>query len=71
LPKRTLSFYWQPKFLRSPFLSPHGLPVYAKDLALAYANASSQSSSIFPPRRCCDIRVYSYFELSASESDNH
>jgi hypothetical protein len=69
--RQTLPFYRHPGFLRSPSLSPRGLPVYAEDLALAYANASSDSSSnSLSPRRSYDPRVYSYFELSASESED-
>ncbi len=64
LPRQTLPFYQHPRFFRSPSTSPHGLPVYAKDLALAYANASSNSSSIsLSPYRSYDPRVCSYFHI--------
>ncbi len=70
-PRRTLPFYRHPGFLRSPSLSPCGLPIYAEHLALAYVDASSDSSSIsLSPHRSYDPRVCSYFELSASESDD-
>ena len=70
-PRQSLPFYRHRGFLRSPSLSPRGLPIYAEDLALAYANASSDSSSCsLSPHRSFDPRVCSYFELSASESDD-
>jgi len=70
-PRQTLPFYRHSGFFRSPSLSPHGLPIYVEDLALAYANASSNSSSIsIFPRRSYDPRVYFYFELSASKLDD-
>lgn len=45
--------------------------MYAEALAQTYADDSSSSSSISPsPRRYYDTRVCSYFQLSASESDD-
>jgi len=70
-PRQTLPFYRHPGFLRSPSLSPHGLPIYAEDIALAYANASSYPSSIsLSPHRSYDPKVCSYFELNALESND-
>ena len=49
--------------------SPTGLPVYAEALAMAFANASSDSLSYCPsPRANYDSGVLSYFDVSASES---
>ena len=71
-PKKTQPFYQQFGFLKSPFFNPHSLPIYIEDLALAYADVLSESSSISPsPCRCYDIREFSYFELCASKSHNH
>ena len=71
LPRQTLPFYQHPRFLRSRSFNPRGLLIYTEDLALAYANDSFDSSSIFvSPCRSYDPRVCSYFELSASESDD-
>jgi hypothetical protein len=68
---QTSSFYQYHGLFRSPSLSPHSLHVYDDVLAEAYANASSNSSSIFPsPHRYYNTRVCVYFELSACESDN-
>lgn len=70
-PMQTSSFYRRSGLFTSPSLSPHVLPVYAEALAQTFANDSSSSSSISPtPRRYYDTRVCSYFELSASESDD-
>jgi hypothetical protein len=66
-----LPFYLQPNFLPSPSLSPLCLPCYAKELALAFVDESSNSSSpCSSPPRHYDSRVLSYLDLSASESED-
>jgi hypothetical protein len=68
---RVLPFYLQPNFLPSPSLSPLGLPCYVEELALAFADESSNSSSPCPsPPRHYDSRVLSYLDLSTSESED-
>jgi len=70
-PRQTLLFCWHLGILRSPSLNFHGLVVYTKYRALAYANVSSYLSSIFlSPHSSYEPRVYSYFELSAFEPNN-
>lgn len=69
--KRTLPFYQHPNFFRSPTLSPRGLPVYAEELAIAFANESSDSSSHYISHRMrYDSGVVNYLDLSASESES-
>ena len=68
---QTSSFYQHRGLFRNPSLSPHCLYVYVEALAQAYANVSSNSSSICPShRRYYDTRVCAYVELSASEYDD-
>lgn len=67
---RTQPFYLRPEYFISPSISPQGLPVYAENLACAHAKATSDVSPVSPrPRRSFDIRVLSFLDLSASDSD--
>ena len=55
---------------QSPTLSPRGLPIYAEQLAIAFANESSDSSPYYTSRcKRYDERVVQYLDLGASESD--
>jgi hypothetical protein len=48
-----------------------GLPCYVEELALAFVDESSDSSSpCSSPPRHYDSRVLSYLDLSASESED-
>jgi hypothetical protein len=68
---RVLPFYLQPNFLPSPSLSRVGLPCYTEELALAFADESSDSSSpCSSPLRHYNSKVLSYLDLSASESED-
>jgi hypothetical protein len=67
---QTRPFYLHAEYFISPSISPQGLPVYAENLACAYAQATSDVSPVSPrPRRSLDIRVLSFLDLSASDSD--
>jgi len=67
---RTRPFYLCPEYFRSPSISPQGLPIYAENLACAFAQATSDVSPVPPrPQRSFDIRVLSFLDLSASDSD--
>jgi hypothetical protein len=69
-PLRTWPFYLRPEYFITPTPSPQGLPVYAEDIACAYALATSDISPVSPhPQRSFDCRVLSFLDLFASESD--
>lgn len=55
----------------SPPSSPLHLPIYAEAMALAYADASSDDSSV-SPSSCLnyDPRVMRFLDIMASESDD-
>jgi hypothetical protein len=69
--RQSLPFFQHQNFFRSPTVSPRGLPVYAEELATAFANESSDSSSYCTSRfKRYDGRVVKYLDLSALESDD-
>jgi hypothetical protein len=69
-PLRTPPFYLCPEYYITPTPSPQDLPVYAKEIACAFAYVTSDESLVSPrPRRSYDCRVLSLLDLSASESD--
>lgn len=69
--RQTVPLLQHQRFFRSPTLSPRGLPIYAEELAIEFANESSDSSPYHTLRhKRYDKRVVRYLDLSASESDD-